>query len=80
MSFGQTYPDWCPSFSGKETRACKRIINKQNNYTVDLEFATETGPIKLVIYKNGNTFKDEYFEHSVSGMEKALNYTKQLIK
>jgi len=81
-SHGFTYPGWCPKWFGKETRWCRRINdrNKSNNtWTVDLEWAIDTGPIKLQIYKDGNTDHDKWFEHSVKGMIQAFNYAFELI-
>lgn len=79
MSFGGTYEGWCPHFSGFERRACKRIAYRQNTYTIDLEWGVDAGPIKLVIFKNGNTFEDKYFEHSVDGMQEAFKYASDLL-
>lgn len=76
-SRGITYKGWCPDFDKEETRWCRRIL-KNDAWTVDLEWGTETGPIKLVVYKAGNTFCDRYFEHSAHGMNKAFDWTRQL--
>jgi hypothetical protein len=74
---GITYPGWCPFFEGKEQRMCHRII-QGGNYTVDLEWAMVSGPIKLVIYKDGSHFEDKFFGHSVGGMHEAFEYAKRL--
>jgi len=77
---GITYADWCPFFEGKEQRMCRRIIEKgKSKYTVDLEWVMVSGPIKLVIYKDGNHFEEKFFDHSVNGMHEAFEYAKGLL-
>lgn len=78
-SIGQTYPDWCPDWPGKEQRMCMRILEKKNSHTVDLEWAMETGPIKLVIYKDDKKQSDKFFmEHSAESMKQAFDYVRNL--
>lgn len=79
-SYGKTYSGWCPDFTGTETRWCRRLLerNDKTPYTVDLEWAVETGPIKLVIFKNGKSHENKFFEHSVEGMNNAFSYTENL--
>jgi len=79
-SRGITHEDWCPDFKEKETRWCRRILKKteENLYTVDLEWAVKTGPIKLQIFKGDKTLEDKFFEHTADDMKKAFNYTNQL--
>ena len=79
-SRGITHDGWCPDFKKREPRHCHRILAKKTSkYTVDLEWATETGPIKLIIYKDGKTFETLWFEHSVEGMEKAYAHARGLV-
>jgi hypothetical protein len=84
-SHGVTHKDWCPDFDKREKRWCRRIVKRDENkdnkqpYTVDLEWAVDTGPIKLQIYKDGSKHEDKFFEHSADEMEKAFNYAKGLI-
>ena len=58
----------------------KRILNKKDTqpYTVDLDWAVKTGPIKLTIFKNGNTHETKFYEHSVTGMIEAFALTEKL--
>ena len=65
---GITYKGWCPDFTGEESRWCRRIIHDSSGYTVDLEWAVKTGPIKLAIFRDGKTDHSKFFEHSVEGM------------
>jgi hypothetical protein len=84
-SIGQCYEGWCPDFfspkEGKlERRWCRRIHEgKSKGYTIDLEWGMETGPIKLIIYKDGNNHKDEFFPHSTQGMNAAFDQAQTLI-
>ena len=91
MSRGITHKDWCPHFDKKETRWCHRIVKpdykKERNdeyskqeYTVDLEWAQDTGPIKLGIYKKGKKLEDKFFDHTPEEMERAFEYVRNLIK
>jgi len=77
---GICHKDWCPHFDKKEKRWCRRIVDSKHDYTVDLEWAVDTGPIKLVIFKNDKQLEDKFFEHSVEEMERAFDYVKQLIQ
>jgi hypothetical protein len=79
MSMGQTYEGWCPDFKGHERRFCRRIVSHKGKTgpTIDLEWAVETGPIKLVLFKDGKTNGDKFFEHSVEGMNQAFAFAKE---
>jgi hypothetical protein len=78
-SIGITHDKWCPDFTGKEKRWCHRIASK-GEYTLDLEWAVETGPIKLGIYKGGKHVEDKFFmEHSAASMGVAFAYVKGLL-
>lgn len=76
LGYGQTYDGWCPGFSGHETRLCRRIKRAKNSkgWTVDLSWGIDTAPIKLELYKDGKTFGNKVFEHSVQGMIEAFDY------
>lgn len=81
-SVGWTYPDWVPGFTGEEKRYCKRIASKTPTqpYTIDFEWGVLTGPIKLNLYKDGNTHSTKVFlEHSVDSIRSALKYAKDTI-
>jgi hypothetical protein len=77
-SLGITYQGWCPGFTGKESRWCRRIINKSNGFTVDLDWGVKTGPVKLTIFLDGETHESKFFEHSAEGMREAFAYAKSL--
>lgn len=78
---GVTYDGWCPGFKPKERRVTRRIVTRRgpSGHTIDLEWGVETGPVKLVIYKDGDRTEDRFFEHSVAGMRDALAYARALV-
>ncbi len=76
IGVGVTYEGWCPDFKGNERRVTRRIYEKDEN-TVDLEWATETGPIKVLVHKN-NT-QNRFFPHSIKGMQEAFAYIKEAV-
>lgn len=77
---GQTYSNWCPDFKVVERRMCRRII-KANPYSIDLEWGTDTGPVKLVIFKDGKHLEDKFWaEHSAASIEAAFDYSKKLVE
>lgn len=79
-SIGVTHKDWCPTFTRSERRWCRRIVDgKKRPYTIDLEWAVETGPVKLQIFKAGKIYESRFFPHSVEGMAAAFEYAKNLV-
>lgn len=77
---GITYENWCPHWKGEETRWCRRIVTNKKPYTIDLEWAVKTGPIKLNIYKDGKRHEEKFFdEHSVDSMNAAFDYALELL-
>ena len=89
-SHGITYDTWCPDFKGNEKRWCRRIVGKRcrrivgkrgrdKGYTLDLEWAVETGPVKLEIYKDGKSHDTKFFPHSIEGMDAAFKMAKDLV-
>lgn len=79
-SRGITHDQWCPDFKEHETRWCRRINEgKSKGYTIDLEWAVKTGPIKLVIFKDGKHVEDKFFDHSTDGMNQAFDLALKLI-
>ena len=80
---GITHENWCPDFKKEERRWGRRIYQKKrdengvlesSNPTIELEWAVETGPVKLTVWRgedNGSKF-DLFYEHSVDGMQKAF--------
>lgn len=83
ISIGVTHDRWCPDFDKQERRVCRRIVKREDydqpGFTVDLEWGADTGPIKLVIFKDGKHIEDKFFEHSVEGMNQAFSYAKETI-
>lgn len=83
IGIGITYKDWCKEFPKEERRICRRILDKgksKTGWTIDLEWGAETGPVKLVIYKDGATHETKFFmEHSVASMQAAFAYAKQVM-
>lgn len=77
-SRGITYDGWCPDFKGHETRWCRRIMN-EGPCKIDLEWAVETGPVKLVSYRDGKKLDDQFFPHSVEGMQAAFAAAKEAL-
>lgn len=80
-SVGITHENWCPDFKERERRLCRRIVYRKKGPgpTIDLEWAAVSGPIKLVIYKDGKHFEDKFFEHSVAAMNEAFTYAKSVV-
>jgi len=79
---GWTYEGWAPELKLEESRFCKRIASKTPTqpYTIDFEWAVKTGPVKLVIYKDGVTHRSEIFSgHYVEKIRDALQYAKALL-
>lgn len=78
-SRGITHKDWCPGFTEHETRWCRRVVTKKP-WSIDLEWAVKTGPVKLVVYKDGKHVEDKFWmEHSVESMRQAFAYAKSLV-
>ena len=79
-SYGIVYDGWCPDFNERENRWRHRINESYSDgYTIDLEWAVKTGPIKLCIFNNGEAESSKFFPHSVDGMNAAFDYVKFLI-
>lgn len=71
-SIGQTYDGWCPTWTGKERRWCRRIARKAP-VNIDLEWGVDSGPVKLVIYRDGKKVGDVFYPHSLDGLREALD-------
>jgi hypothetical protein len=80
---GVTYDTWCPDFKVQEKRLCRRVLECKDGEqatTIDLEWGCETGPVKLVIYKDGKHIEDKFFmEHSEKSIRDAFSYAKSLL-
>lgn len=79
---GITYDGWGGDWKGNEKRWCRRIVSHKGKtgLTIDLEWAVETGPIKLVRYRDGDSAGDKFFEHSTEGMKQAFAYAKEFAR
>ncbi len=83
-----THKGWCPDFDKQERRMCRRIVDQRSKEgkeqgspgtTIDIEWGMETGPIKLVLYREGKHVEDKFFGHSVEAMQEALVYAKGFV-
>lgn len=76
---GITHDNWCPHFKVQEQRYCRDIVTHKGNKgtLVKLEWGMQTGPIKLITYKDGSHVGDKWFEHSVEGMQQAFKAAKE---
>ncbi len=78
---GVTYIGWGmgSDYTGDERRWCRRIVTApkgSDGWTIDLEWAVLTGPIKVAVYKNSAHREVKFFEHSAAGMSAAFAYAK----
>jgi len=81
-SYGVTHDNWCPDFKEHETRWCKRIHGRHGHskgWTIDLDWAVKTGPVKITLFKDGKSHSTKFFPHSVEGMNEAFDYAKALL-
>jgi len=78
-SIGITYDGWCQNFKKQERRWCRRIHEDEHN-TFDLEWAVESGPVKLVVYKDGKHIEDKFFDHTPDGINKAFDSAQLIIR
>jgi hypothetical protein len=89
-SYGITHENWCPDFKIEERRWCRRILQRtrdakgrvpKGGATIDLDFATVTGPVKLTIFKEGAHVEDKFFfPHGVESLLKAFAYAKEVAR
>lgn len=85
MSLGWVHDSWCPHYKSegqKERRWCRRIVTHPGDkgLTIDLEWAVDAGPVKLGVYRDGSHAFDQFFEHSVAGIEEAFARARDLVK
>lgn len=81
-SYGITHSNWCPDFKEQETRWCKRIHGRRGGskgWTIDLDWAVKTGPVKITLFKDGNSHSTKFFPHSVEGMNEAFDFAKEVL-
>jgi hypothetical protein len=79
-SYGVTHDNWCPDFKERETRWCKRIHwGRSKGWTIDLDWAVKTGPVKLTLFNDGKSHSTKFFPHSVEGMNEAFDYAKTVL-
>ena len=78
FGIGRCYQGWCPHFDEEDGRVSRRIANRKSvgkdTITLDLEWGREKAPVKLIVYKNGNKLEVKWFDHSVTGIDCALDY------
>jgi hypothetical protein len=83
LSIGQCYKGWCPHYDGDDSRVCWRLAFKQevgnHKVTLDLEWGMESAPVKLVYYKNGKDSTVFWFDHSLDGINAALDQALELL-
>lgn len=80
IGMGVCYDGWCKDFEEDESRACKRLAFR-HPHTIDLEWATKTGPIKVIVYREGSKSEEKFFwDHSAEGMKSALAYAKEALQ
>jgi hypothetical protein len=80
---GITHEGWCPTFKVSEQRFGRRIMKTwdgSNPYTIELDWGTVSGPIKLTIYKDGKHKEDKFFDHSAESMHAAFAYAKEVLR
>ncbi len=76
---GQTYAGWCPGFEVNERRMTRRI-QKGRPFTLDLEWGAETGPVKLVVYRDGKHVANEVWaDHSAASIHAAFVHARALM-
>lgn len=76
---GQTHAGWCPGFEVIERRMTRRI-HKVKPFTFDLEWGAETGPVKLVVYRDGKHVANEAWpEHSAASIHAAFAHARALM-
>lgn len=82
-SYGVTHDNWCPIFLERETRWCRRIHEKKvrgKGWTIDFEWAVKTGPVKLIIYKDGQNHETKFFHaHTAESIHAAFDHVKDLV-
>lgn len=81
-SYGVTHSNWCPDFKEQETRWCKRIHGRHGRskgWTIDLDWAVKTGPVKISLFKDGDSHSTKFFPHSVEGMNEAFDFAKGVL-
>jgi len=78
LSTGVCYEGWCPHFTGKDSRVCRRLVVTKG-LSVEVEWGRTIAPIKLQIYR-GNVKEDRFFERSLTGMAAALDAAHGLLR
>ena len=75
---GVTFPNWCPDFKVEEQRMCRRIFQQKEGpkVTIDLEWGTATGPVKVEFYRDGKRAEARFFPHSAEGMNEAFAFAR----
>ena len=79
LGVGQTYHGWCPHWEGNENRFGYRLIWGKGKPTVDLEWAHDTGPIKVQVYLEGKKAGTHWYEHSVEAVKQAFTKVREML-
>lgn len=82
-SYGTTHKNWCPTFTGSETRWCRRV-HVTDKLSIHVEWGVKTGPIKVESWREvrgqkNKEVKTQFFDHSVEGMQKAFNLVSEIV-
>lgn len=84
VSIGQCYPGWCPDFKGLDSRICRRVGARTNNegkkISIDLEWGRKEAPIKVILFVDSQNTEVLWFERTIDGMNKALDFAEQKLK
>jgi uncharacterized Zn finger protein (UPF0148 family) len=75
---GVTHDTWCPDFKVYEPRIGKRIF-RDNTQEIEIEWARKTGPVKLILHKDGKRENKFWMEHSVESIEAAFAYAREFL-
>jgi hypothetical protein len=90
-SHGVTPPGWGKGtdYEGSERRWCRRLVQPRRDEdgvlhlekgpVVDLEWAVETGPIKVMLRAGGRS-ETQFFEHSTEGMAMAIGLCERVAR
>lgn len=79
VGVGITYKDWCPHYEGTDGRVSLRIAQKAGPraVTMDLEWGRKEAPVLLSVYVGSEPRVQHWFEHSLNGMNLALDQAKK---
>jgi len=83
VSIGQCYPGWCADFTGSDSRICRRLADRkvvgETTFTIDLEWGRKIAPVKIIVFRDKGKGEDFWFERSLEGMTKALDFVRDTL-